>query len=157
MAFIVDYALAPENPFPAAFHDALSVYNTLVSQGFSNIALVGDSAGGGLTLALSGDLSTAQGIKLTAAVAISPWVDMTASGLSYQTRSESDPFLNKHKLLEAASLYLREADPRDPRASALFGDFNSLPPTLIHVGHDEVLLDDAIRYTEIAEKSGSNV
>lgn len=156
-AFVPDYGLAPEKPFPASFKDAVAVYAALVRQGFQRIAIVGDSAGGGLTLALLAHVSKQQQVKPMAAVAISPWTDMTMSGKSMDSRATADPLLTRAKMQDAAALFLAGADARDPRASPLFGELDGLPPTLIHVGEDEVLLDDAVRYAQRAEQAGSSV
>lgn len=155
--FVAEYGLAPEKVFPAAFNDAVAVYQAMLRMGFKRIAIVGDSAGGGLTLAVLRHATEHFEVKPVAAVAISPWADMTASGLSMQSRADSDPFLNKQKLLAAADLYLAGADALDHRASPVFGTLKDLPPTLIHVGEDEVLLDDAVRYAELAHEAGSQV
>lgn len=156
-AFVAEYGLAPEKVFPAAFSDAVAAYQAMIQMGFKRIAIVGDSAGGGLTLAVLRHVTEHLNVKPVAAVAISPWTDMTASGPSMQSRAASDPLLDKQKLLAAADLYLARADAEDHRASPLFGQLEGLPPTLIHVGEDEVLLDDAVRYAERAQEAGSKV
>lgn len=156
-AFVPDYGLAPEKPFPAGFIDAVAAYDALVLQGVKRIAIVGDSAGGGMTLALLAYVSKQREVRPLAAVAISPWADMTISGQSMDSRAAVDPLLGRAKMQDGAALYLAGADARDPRASPLFGNLDGLPPTLIHVGEDEVLLDDAVRYAEQAEQAGSNV
>lgn len=155
--FVAEYGLAPEKVFPAALHDAVAAYQALAQQGFTRIAIAGDSAGGGLTLAALRHVTDHFDVKPVAAVAISPWADMTASGLSMQSRAESDPLLDRQKLLGAAQQFLAGADPKDHRASPLFGRLEGLPPTLIHVGEDEVLLDDAVRYATRADEAGSQV
>lgn len=155
--FVAEYGLAPEKVFPAAFNDAVATYHAMLQMGLRRIAIAGDSAGGGLTLAVLRHVTEHLDVKPVAAVAISPWADMTASGMSMQSRANSDPFLDKQKLLAAADLYLSGADAEDHRASPLFGRLNGLPPTLIHVGEDEVLLDDAVRYAERAHEAGSQV
>lgn len=153
-AFALDYALAPERPFPAAFDDALAAYDALVSRGFTHIAIAGDSAGGGLALALAAIVSAQRAVKPVAVVAISPWTDMTTSGHSFTSRAAADPMLDRTKLARCASIYLAGAEPEDPRASPMFGEFAELPPVLIHVGEDEVLLDDSVRYAELVEHAG---
>lgn len=156
-AFALDYSLAPESPFPAAVDDAVAVYDALVSQDYTHIAIAGDSAGGGLALSLLAIACTERDVKPVAAVAISPWVDLTVSGETMASRVAVDPLLDSTKLTDSANLYLNGADPRDPRASPLFGRFDSLAPVLIHVGDDEVLLDDAVRYADLAERAGSSI
>lgn len=158
-AFVADYALAPEHPFPAAFDDAMAVYRGLLAEGHRRIVLGGDSAGGGLTLALLAAIAADDGLscKPLAAVVVSPWIDLSLSGDSIESRAKADPLLNRDQLVQAAALYLRDADPGDPRASALAARRTGLPPVQIHVGEDEILLDDAVRYTAAVEASGGSV
>ena len=144
-AFVADYRLAPEQPFPAAVTDAQAAYRGLVAAGFERIAVVGDSAGGGLTLALLALTREQTGTRPAAAVTFSPWIDLTLSGDSMTTRAAADPLLHRKELDDAARLYLGDHDRRDPLASPLFGDLAGLPPLLVHVGEDEVLLDDSRR------------
>lgn len=140
-AFVADYRLAPEHPFPAAVIDSQAAHQGLVDAGFERIAIAGDSAGGGLALALLSQSAT----RSVAAVAFSPWADLTLSGDSMTTRAAADPLVSRAGLDDAARLYLRDDERRDPRASALLGDLAGLPPVLVHVGEDEVLLDDSRR------------
>jgi epsilon-lactone hydrolase len=150
--FVADYALAPEQPFPAAIRDAKAALGGLKETGFDRLALCGDSAGGGLALAL---LAKVRGeIAVAGAAAMSPWTDLSLSGESMKTRAEADPLLSDDALRQAVALYLGAADPRDPQASALFSDLKGLPAVRIHVGEDEVLLDDALRYSALAEHAG---
>jgi monoterpene epsilon-lactone hydrolase len=95
-------------------------------------------------------------VKPLAAVAISPWTDMTGSGESYSSRAAADPILDRIKMMTCADQYLAGAEPRDPRASPVFASFAGLPPIMIHVGHDEVLLDDSVRYAEHVERAGGS-
>lgn len=157
-AFVPEYGPAPERPFPAAVDDAQAVYAGLDAQGFTRIALAGDSAGGGLALALL-SLTVAKekdGVsrRPLGAAAMSPWTDLALTGDSMDTRAEADPLATKQALATTARLYLGKNDPRDPRASPLYADLAGLPPILIHVGEDEVLLDDSTRYGDRVEKSG---
>jgi len=157
-AFVPEYGLAPEHPFPAAVDEAQACYGGLVEKGFGKIALAGDSAGGGLALVLlsfpvakSRDGSA---LRPVGAAVMSPWTDLTLSGASMETRAEADPLLTKDSLASTARLYLGGHDPRDPRASPLYGDLAGLPPVRIHVGEDEILLDDSLRCGERIESEG---
>lgn len=145
---IIDYRLAPENPYPAALEDALAAYNWLRSQGIpaKQVAVGGDSAGGGLTLATTVSLRTA-GQELPGALfLLSPWTDLTFSGESHHTRKKIDPiFGGESGSLKFGPAYLGVHDPANPLISPLFADLHGLPPTLIHVGSDEILLDDSTR------------
>lgn len=153
-AFVAEYRLAPEHPFPAAIDDALAAYDGLVELGLARIVVAGDSAGGGLALALCAAIAARGGPAPAAAVAISPLTDLTASGKSCETRAAADPILSRDEILACAATYLAGADPRDPRASPLFAPGAGLPPIQIHVGEDEVLLDDAIRHADLVERAG---
>jgi len=154
--FVLDYRLAPEAPFPAALDDAVSAYKALLNDGKSpeKIVIAGDSAGGGLTISLMVALKE-QGIPLPAAgVCLSPWVDLSFSGDSIQTNAKADSILCKQSLSWLAEQYLGDIAENDPRVSPLFADLNGLPPLLIQVGSEEVLLDDAIRLNKLAKKAG---
>jgi epsilon-lactone hydrolase len=153
-----DYRLAPEHPFPAAIEDAVTVYRWLAGQ-FDprRIAFMGDSAGGGLALATLYKLRD-EGFPLpAAAVAVSPWTDLALTGPSLQLNAAADPMLNVAKLPALANGYLSGADPRNHYASPLYGDASGLPPTLIHVGSDEILRDDAVRMAEKLRAAGCDV
>lgn len=154
----VDYALAPEHPFPAAVDDAFAAWRALLAEGLDprRCAILGDSAGGGLALSLALRLRD-EGIPLPAAVvAISPWTDLAITGPSAQAGA-SDPMMDASALGPMAAEYLAGADPRDPYASPLYGDLHGLPPILIQVGDDEILRDDATRMAEKLEKAGCPV
>lgn len=141
--FCPAYRLAPEHPYPAALDDALAAYQYLLSKGYApdHITLCGESAGGGLCYALCLKLKE-QGIPLPASIiAISPWVDLTASGESYGYNREADVSLNA-QLLEAFTKNYTD-DRQSPFVSPLFGDLTALPPSLIFVGGDEILLSDS--------------
>jgi monoterpene epsilon-lactone hydrolase len=156
-AFIPEYRLAPEHVFPAAVTDVESCYDGLVERGFTRIAVVGDSAGGALALVLLRLVtarSTAGGVIPVGAVALSPVTDLTLSGESWKTRAAADPYFVESQARELVRSYLNGADPTDPRASALYGDLAGLPPVRVHVGDDEVLLDDALRYVARAVDAG---
>jgi monoterpene epsilon-lactone hydrolase len=158
--FVADYGLAPERPFPAAYVDAKAAYGGLIASDLTRIALAGDSAGGGLALALAGMIASENGadeLLIPAAVAvISPWIDLALTGETMKSKASSDPLLSVDALSVAARLYLGETDARDPRASALHGDLKGLPPVFLHVGEDEVLLDDARRYATQAKSIGGS-
>lgn len=160
-AFVPEYGLGPEHPFPGAVQDAQASYAGLVTQGFRTIALAGDSAGGGLALSLlSLTVSRARdasGLRPAAAAVMSPWTDLALSGASMETRAEADPLMTKDSLAATARLYLGTHDPRDPRASPLYAELAGLPPVRIDVGEDEVLLDDSTRYGERMETAGGTV
>jgi len=153
VAFIPDYRLAPENPFPAAVIDAESCYGGLL-QHAARIAVVGDSAGGGLGLVLLSQVAQRGGIAPVAGVVLSPTTDLSLCSSSWETRSSADAYFTRSQASALVQSYLGTADPRDPRASALFGTLAGLPPIRVNVGEDEMLLDDAIRYVERAAAAG---
>jgi len=157
--FVADYGLAPERPFPAAVEDAEAAYFGLSAAGFSCIAIVGDSAGGGLALATAARMTQAARDGMTpspvAACVMSPWTDLALTGESIESRAKHDPLLSRGALEIARQLYLGKEDAKDPRASPLYGDLAGLPPIQLHVGEDEILLDDARRYADLVAKSGS--
>ena len=144
----VGYRLAPEHPFPAAFDVALTAWHFLQRQGIApeRVAVGGDSAGGGLSLALTMRLRERNEQLPACLWLISPWTDLTMSGSTLVTKDAVDPLIHKDYLGELADAYLHGAtDRKDPRVSPLFGDLSQLPPMLIQVGSDETLLDDAVR------------
>ena len=152
-AFIPDYALAPERPFPAAFDEAVAVYDALA--GDRALAIVGDSAGGGLAVALMCHVGSSPLQRPRCGALFSPWVDLSLSGGSATDRADHDPLLSRAVLAEAATLYLGTGYRDDPRASSLLSNLANLPPMLLHVGEDEVLLDDARRMADgIAQTGG---
>lgn len=139
--FCAAYRLAPEHPFPAALEDALEAYRYLQQQGYTKITLCGESAGGGLCYALCLKLRQLDVPMPSAIIGISPWVDLTASGATYETNREVDPTLSQELLAFYAKCYT--TDMNDPLVSPLFGDLTGLPPSLLFAGGDEILLDDA--------------
>ena len=156
----VDYRVAPEYTFPAALEDALEAYEWILDQGYSNdqIILAGDSAGGGLAMALVHALKASWRKLPAGIIAMSPWTDVTCSGSSYKDNYEIDPvFGNERSELVFENPYVGDADPRDPRISPLFGDFYGFPPMLIQVGTDEMLLSDSISVAEKAKSAGVKV
>lgn len=145
----VGYRLAPENPYPAALDDALTAWRFLRREGIAArcIAVGGDSAGGGLSLALTLTLRDSGETLPGCLWLTSPWVDLTLSGSSLATKDPVDPLIHKGYLAELVDAYLSggAADRRDPRVSPLFANLTAIPPTLIQVGSAETLLDDSVR------------
>jgi len=157
---LLDYRLAPEHPFPAAVDDALAGYRWLVEEkkiAPERIAVGGDSAGGGLTMATLVAIREARLHLPRAGVCISPWTDLTCSAASFQAKAASDPLVTLEGVSAMARAYLGATDPRTPLASPLFADLRGLPPLLIHVGSEEVLLDDASHLAERARAAGVDV
>jgi epsilon-lactone hydrolase len=149
----VDYRLAPENPFPAALDDALTAWRFLRAKGITarHIAVGGDSAGGGLTAALINSLGDAKEELPACAWLISPWLDLGLSGATLASKDADDPIIHKQYLDELVDAYLPPGmDRADPRVSPLYADLNGFPPTLVQVGSDETLLDDAVRFASAA-------
>ncbi len=145
----LEYPLAPENPFPVALGDAVAAYDWLADQpAVRELFVMGDSAGGGLILCLLLRLRDGGTPLPRAAVSMSPWTDLALTGASLTENAASDPMLTARDLPSLARCYLAGADPRHPYASPLYGDTSGLPPVLIQVGSDEILLDDAVRMAE---------
>ena len=159
-AFVADYGLAPERPFPVAVDDAAAAYRGLADAGVTKIGIAGDSAGGGLALVTGARMTQMAreggGVRPAAIVALSPWTDLALSGESLTTRAKHDPLLSFNVLDAARRHYLGDLDAKDPRASPLYGNLVDLPPVLLHVGEDEVLLDDARRYAQRLNEAGSS-
>lgn len=156
-AFIPDYRLAPEHPFPAASDDVRNCYAGLIELGYKKIAVVGDSAGGTLALVLLLSLKASQvsnQVIPIAGVALSPVTDLSLSGASWTTRATADPYFVQPQANELVRSYLNGADPNDPAASPLRADLRGLPPIRVHVGEDEVLLDDSVQFVDRALAAG---
>lgn len=156
----IDYRVAPENPYPAALEDAVSAYRWLLGQGWfaEDIIVAGDSAGGGLAMALCHYLKD-HGMQLPCGiVAMSPWTDLMASGESYDTNYERDPlFGNTRDSLIYNKDYVGDHDPMDAYISPLYGDFRGFPPMLIQVGSYEMLLSDSVSVASKARHQGVKV
>ena len=155
-----DYRVAPENPFPAALYDAVVCYDYLRGLGYNgdHIVLCGDSAGGGLAMALCHTLKSRWRALPAGLIAMSPWADLTTSGSSYKENYDIDPvFGNDRSDLIFNNPYIGDADPRDPRISPMFGDFTGFPPMLIQSGTDEMLLSDSETVAAKARSAGVKV
>jgi monoterpene epsilon-lactone hydrolase len=155
-----DYRLAPEHPFPAAIDDVRTVWRWLrTDQQVSarSLAVAGDSAGGGLAMALLVATRDAGDALPAAAVLMSPTVDLTSSGASMTDRADQDPISTPALLRQLAADYLAGADPRTPLASPLFASLSGLPPLLVQVGTADVLLSDSERLAEAAAEAGVDV
>jgi acetyl esterase/lipase len=157
-ALVLDYRLAPEHPFPAALEDAVAAYRWLLAQGRApgQIVFAGDSAGGGLALAALLYLRDAGDPLPAGLVCLSPLTDMEGTGESVVTRAKADPMLTIDDVV-VLKHYLAGNDPRSPLLSPLYGDLRGLPPMMIHVGNDEILLSDSTRLSERARDAGVDV
>ena len=155
-----DYRVAPECPFPAALEDAYNAYQWLLFKGYraSQIILAGDSAGGGLVMALCFLLRQRGKEMPLGIIAMSPWTDLTQSGDSYVLNYEKDPLFGKTKESMIYNKdYVKDADPKNPYISPVCGDFKGFPPMLIQVGSYEMLLSDSVTVAEKAKKAGVKV
>lgn len=154
---VVDYRRAPEEPFPAAYDDALAAVEGVIRETEGPLALVGDSAGGGLALAVSMALRDGGGRLPVALACLSPWTDLAVTGESVDSRAKVDPLFDRTSLVTMAGHYAGEHPLTDPRISPLYGDLQGLPPTLIQVGDAEVLLSDSTRLAERLRMAGVEV
>lgn len=157
--FSVDYRLAPEHPFPVGLNDVLAAWDWLTAAKLeaSQVVIAGDSAGGNLTLAMLMMLRDSRRPLPAALVTMAPWIDLTMSGASVVANDLADPYIPSNLLRPVASMYLQGAGADSPRASPLSGSFAGLPPMLVHVGKQEVLLDDSLRLAEAARGEGIEV
>jgi acetyl esterase/lipase len=154
---IVDYRLAPEHPFPAALHDAATVFAALQADHIGPLLVAGDSAGGGLAIALAVAAGRSRQPLPDGLVVLSPWVDLTLSSATFATRAHTDQLFPKDSAAEAAESYLQGADPRDPLASPLLADLASFPKTLIFAGGAETLLGDGLSLCAALVTAGASV
>ena len=155
---LVEYRLAPEHKFPKAVDDCFAVWESLLAEGIDTgrIVIAGDSAGGGLAASVTMH-TLADGVLPAGVICCSPWVDLTITADTYDTNAESDKLFSRTSAEEAAPAYLGGADPTNPIASPLFGDWDGAPPLLILVGDAEVLLDDSRRLADVAKAAGVDV
>lgn len=156
----IEYRVAPEHPYPAALEDALTAWFWLEAKGYraEQILVAGDSAGGGLALALCMYLRDHEYELPCGIVAMSPWADLTASGESYDLNYEKDPlFGNTRDSMLYNSDYIGRNNPKEPYISPLFGDFSDFPPMLVQVGSYEMLLSDAVSVAKKAKSAGGKV
>ncbi|MCV6983208.1 alpha/beta hydrolase [Mycolicibacterium pulveris] len=157
---VPDYRLAPEHPYPAALDDATAACLSLPSRQDGEpvrMALLGDSAGGGLAISCAIRLHDNGHDQLAALAVWSPWVDMTVSGATIESKATVDPIASGQSLTMSATAYLQGHAPTDPTVSPLFADLSGLPPLMIEVGTEEVLLDDARRLAAKAQDDGVEV
>ncbi len=159
-ALSVDYRLAPENPFPASLEDALEAYNWLTQEikiEASQIIVGGDSAGGGLSVALMLALREMGKPLPAAAFCIAPWTDLTVSGSSVVENRDKDSMIQHFDIPSWAKMYYSTYDPHHPLISPLFADLQGLPPILLQVSEDEILRDDSVRFAWKARTAGVEV
>ena len=156
---LIEYRLAPEHPYPAGREDALAAYRALLDLGVppSRIVVAGDSAGGGLTIATLLALRDRALPRPAGGVCVSPWVDLTNSAPSHASRAAVDPIVMREGLAMMADAYVGTGDRKQPLVSPLYADLRDLPPLLVQVGSDEVLLDDAVGLGARARAAGVDV
>ncbi len=158
-ALIPNYRLAPEHPFPAAIEDTTLIYRKMLEHGIpaSRIAIAGDSAGGGLTMATLLSLKNTGDPLPAAAVLLSPWLDLAAQGETLKSRADLDPWFDPDNMPEMVRRYCGNRDPKAPLISPLYGDVSGLPPMLIQVGDHEILLSDSTRMADRVSSAGGKV
>jgi epsilon-lactone hydrolase len=154
-----EYRLSPEHPFPAAIEDGLSIYRWLLNQGYnsSNIIIAGDSAGGGLSLAVTISLRD-QGEPLPSGIVLlSPWADLTSGGDSYKDNKDHDPYMKGDLVNKTALSYANGEPLTNKLISPVFAEFHEFPPMFIQVGSSEILLSDSKTLAEKASDCGVKV
>jgi len=158
-ALLPDYSLAPEKPFPAGLNDCLEVYRGLMSSGVDadDVVIGGDSAGGGMCMATLLSLRESGDDLPTAAILLSPWLDLTAQGESAVTRADKDPWFRVDEMRDIARRYCPDGDLTQPLVSPVYADASLLPPMLIQVGDHEILLSDSIRLADSISAAGGQV
>jgi acetyl esterase/lipase len=154
---IADYRLAPEHPFPAALHDAAAMFEALQADHVGPLFVAGDSAGGGLAIALTVAAGQSRQPLPDGVIVLSPWADLTLRSETFATRAETDQFFPRDSAVEAAESYLQGANPRDPLASPLLADLTGFPKTLIFAGGAETLLGDGLSLCTALVAAGSSV
>ncbi len=154
---IAGYRLAPEHPFPAALHDAAAVFDSLQTDHVGPLLVAGDSAGGGLAIALSVAAGQSRRPLPDGLIVLSPWVDLTLRSETFATRADTDQLFPRDSAAEAAESYLQGADPRDPLASPLLADLTGFPKTLIFAGGAETLLGDGLSLCAALVTAGASV
>ena len=156
---VLDYRMAPEDPFPAAVDDAVAAWAWMLEQGGNpaRMSIMGDSAGGGLAIAAQVALKQ-RGLQLPAcSCCISPWTDLEGTGDSVKSKADIDPMVTEEALHRWGGLYLNGVSQRDPLASPLYADVSGLGPVLVQVGTAEILMDDSTRFAEKARAQGIDV
>ncbi|MFW9947094.1 MAG: alpha/beta hydrolase [Candidatus Odinarchaeota archaeon] len=159
-AYSINYRLAPENPYPAGLDDAFFAYKWLLEEKSipaEKIIIMGDSAGGGLTLALLHRIGTQNLPQPKAAICLSPWTDLTLTSETIKTKVEQDVFFNMENLKTSAKAYLHTESPENPEISPIFAYFNEFPPIFLQVGTREMLLNDSLVIAEKMKKQGVSV
>ena len=154
---IADYRLAPEHPFPAALHDAAAMFEALQADHVGPLFVAGDSAGGGLAIALTVAAGQSRQPLPDGVIVLSPWADLTLRSETFATRAETDQFFPRDSAVEAAESYLQGANPRDPLVSPLLADLTGFPKTLIFAGGAETLLGDGLSLCTALVAAGSSV